>query len=446
VPIACLVAAAASPFACGGSGGSASPSQDASDDNPSLPRHFEAGFDEEAEVADAPDEYVAQAAHCARTADAGAPEPFDAGADALPDVIALPQVVDFGGATMATPTVVSVTFPGDTLADPLEDFVASVGCTSYWRTVGADYGVGDAVASTPVRLAEAAPATIDDTAIRAWLAQKIDSGDPQFPRPATDTIYVVWYPDGTVITSQGSTSCQEFAGYHQGGQLADGALFSYAVLPRCDGDDQTGLASLTLAASHELIEASTDPQPDTMPAYSFSDANHIGWALFAGAEVGDMCELYNDDAYVPPGFPWVVQRIWSNRAAWAGQTPCVPAESSAYFYATAVPTDVATLNLLGTPQSYPAVHIPVGTTGTVAVQLISNGSPGTMELQALDPAELFHGSPHLNLTLDATVATSGSTVHLSIQKVSGDVSGAEPFLLEATMNGRQTLSWGVTSD
>jgi len=222
----CIAAAAAIPFACGGSGASPSVPRDASDDNLSTPRHFEAGYDEEAAAIDAPDEYVAQAAHCTRDGDAGAPEPFDAGADALPDVIALPQVVDFGGATMATPTLVSVTFPGDTLADPLDDFVASVGCTSYWRTVGADYGVGDAVASTPVRLSEAAPANTDDTAIRAWLAGKIDAGDPQFPRPVADTIYVLWYPDGTVITAQGQTSCQAFLGYHQGGQLTDGTPFS----------------------------------------------------------------------------------------------------------------------------------------------------------------------------------------------------------------------------
>jgi len=445
VAIVSFVAAAAIPFACGGSGGSSASPRDASDDNPSLPRHFEAGSGEE-EVADAPDEYVAQAAHCTRAGDAGPPEPFDAGSDALPDVIALPQVLGFGGPTLAAPTPVSITFAGDSLADPLDDFVASVGCTSYWRTVGADYGVGDAVASTPVRLGEAAPTAIDDTAIVAWLAQKIETGDPQFPRPAAGTIYVVWYPDGTLVTSQGYESCQTFGGYHQGAQLTDGTPFSYAVIPRCQGDDQTGLASLTLAASHELIETSTDPQPDTMPAYNFPDVNHVGWELFAGAEVGDMCEFDNDDAYVPPGFPWVVQRIWSNRAAWAGQTPCVPADSPVYFYAAAVPTDIATLNLQGTPQSYPAVHVSVGTSGTVAVQVIGDGSPGMMQLQALDPAELLHGSPHLNLTLDSTVAAPGATVHLTIQKLSGDPSGAEPFLLEATMNGRQTLTWGVTSD
>jgi hypothetical protein len=445
VAIVSFVAAAAVPFACGGPAGSSSSPRDASDDNPSVPRRFEAGTDEEA-AADAPDEYVAQATHCTRAGDAGTPTPFDAGSDALPDVIAPPQVVGSGGATLAAPTLVSVTFPGDSLADPLEDFVASVGCTDYWRTVGADYGVGDAVASTPVRLTEAAPAAIDDTAIRAWLANKIEMGDPAFPRPAADTVYVVFYPETTVITAQSQTSCQYFDGYHNGGQLTDGTLFSYAVLPRCEGDSQTGLAALTLAVSHELIEASTDPQPQTRPAYSFPDANHIGWWLFAGAEVGDMCELDNDDAYVPPGFPWVVQRTWSNRAAWAGESPCVPAVSTSYFYAAAVPTDTALLDLFGTPQSYPAVHIPVGTTGTVAVQLISNGPGGAMQLQAVDPAALFHGTPHLNLTLDAAVAASGTTVHLTIEKLTGDPSGAEPFLLETTMGGRQTLSWGVTSD
>ena len=445
-PIVSFIAAAAVPFACGGSGGSATSSHDASDDNPSLPRHFEAGASEAAPAADAPDEYVAQAAHCARAADAGLPAPFDAGGDAPPDVLALPQVLSFGGSPLAAPTLVSVTFAGDALADPLDDFVASVGCTSYWRTIGADYGVGDAVASTPARLAEAAPAAITDATIRNWLAKKIETGDPAFPRPAPGTIYVLWYPDGSVITAQGSTSCQDFGGYHQGGQLNDGTLFSYAVVPRCRGDDPSGLAALTLAASHELIEACTDPQPDSMPAYTFPDANHIGWGLFADGEVGDMCEFDNDDAYVPPGFPWVVQRIWSNRAASAGETPCVPAVSTAYFYAAAVATDTVTLDLLGTSQSYTAVHIPVGTAGTVAVQLISNGSPGTMQLQALDPGVLAGRTPHLSLTLDSATGASGTTVHLTIQKLSGDPSGVEPFLLAATMNGRQTISWGVTSD
>jgi hypothetical protein len=444
-PIASFVAAiVAAPFACGGASPSTASPPDASDANPALPRRLEAGAGEAA--ADAPEEYVPQASHCARAADAGMPALFDAGSDGPPDVVALPQVIGAGGPTLAAPTLVSVTFPGDLLADPLDDFVASVGCTGYWRTAGADYGVGDAVATAPVRLAEAAPSTIDDGAIRAWLAQKVDGGDPQFPRPAPGTIYVLWYPDGTQITEQGATSCRAFGGYHEGGQLADGTPFSYAVLPRCQGDDTTGLAALTVAASHELIEACTDPQPDSAPAYQFSDANHIGWSLFAGAEVGDMCELQNDHVYVPPGFPWVVQRIWSNSAAWAGQSPCVPAESPSYFYATAVATDTVLLDVLGTPRSCPVVHVPVGGSATVPVQLVGSAGSGTIELEAIDPSSLSGQSVVLNLSLDKKAAAPGTTVQLTIQKLSGDPSGVEPFLLQTTMNGRQTLSWGATSD
>jgi hypothetical protein len=432
-------------LACGGTASSAGPA-DAGPDVTHIPRHYEAGVYDAS--TDAPDEYEAQAPHCTRAADASAPTPFDAGTDATPDVVALPLVVNLGGPTLHAPTFVSVTFPGDELADPLDDYIASLGCTDYWRTIGADYAVGDAVAGTPVRLADAAPSTIDDTAVRAWLAKKIDDGNAQFPRPAPETVYVVFYPDLTQVTLQGMTSCQQFGGYHEGGQLSDGTPFSYAVIPRCQASGLDGLATLTVAASHELIEACTDPQPDAVvPSYALTDANHLGWALFAGAEVGDMCELDPDAYFAPTGFPWIVQRIWSNRAAWSGSAPCVPATSGDYFYAAAVAQDSVTLNVTGAPQSYAAVHVPVGGTATVAVELVSNGPSGTMQVEAIDPAPLLGLPKRLGLALDSTGGPPGSTLHLSISKVQGDPSvGAEPFQLNATMNGRKTVSWGVTSD
>jgi hypothetical protein len=440
-----LALATSVPLACGGATSSAGPT-DAGPDVTHIPRHYEAGVYDAA--VDAPDEYEAQAPHCTRAPDAGSPAAFDAGADATPDVVALPLVVNFGGPTLHAPTFVSVTFPDDTLADPLEDYIASLGCTDYWRRIGADYAVGDAVAGPPVRLTEAAPSTIDDTGVRAWLAKKIDGGDPQFPRPAPETVFVVFYPDATQITLQGMTSCQEFGGYHESGQLSDGTPFSYAVIPRCHGAGLDALATLTVAASHELIEACTDPQPDAVvPSYALTDVNHLGWALLAGAEVGDMCELDPDAYFAPTGFPWVVQRIWSNSAAWAGSAPCVPATSADYFYAAAVAQDAVTLDVTGTPQSYAAVHVPVGGAATVAVQLVSNGPTGTMQVEAIDPGPLLGIPKRLGLALDATGGAPGTTLHLSIQKLQGDSNiGAEPFQLSATMNGRKTISWGVTSD
>jgi hypothetical protein len=442
---ALLLAGTGAPFACGDGGAQGGAAPDAADEVFHPPRHLDAGA--EAAPIDAPDEYTSQAAHCMRAADAGAPDPFDAGVDGPPDALALPQVQNLGGPTLQTPTFVSVTFPGDTLADPLEDFVASLGCTDYWRTIGADYGVGDAVASTPVRLAEQAPATIDDLQVRAWLAKKIDGGDPQFPRPAPGTIYVVFYPDSTEVTLQGGTSCRSFGGYHEGGQLADGTPFSYAVIPRCPSGGRDQTSTLTVAVSHELIEACTDPQPDGVPpSYAVTDANHIGWALLAGAEVGDMCEFANDAYYAPPGFPWTVQRIWSNSAAWAGASPCVPASSPGYFYAAAVPSDAVTLNLTGTPQAYAMIHVPVGGSATVPVRLFASGG-GTMNVQAIDPGPQLGQPQRLSLSLDAASGAGGATLHLTIQKLKGDsVVGAEPFQLLTTMNGRQTVNWGVTSD
>ena len=62
---------------------------------------------------------------------------------------ATPEVLFSGGRVLHDPTLVSVTFPGDSLADELEDFIASLGCSDYWRIVTSDYGIGDAVAVTP---------------------------------------------------------------------------------------------------------------------------------------------------------------------------------------------------------------------------------------------------------------------------------------------------------
>src|SRR5262249_4656990 len=149
---------------------------------------------------------------------------------------------------------------------------------------------------------------------------------------------------------------------------------SYAVLPRCStgGGGLSQLAQLTVSTSHELIEAATDPQPDTEPAYQLTDTNHIGWAVVFGSEVGDMCELDSNAAYLPTGFPWIVQRSWSNRAAAMGANPCVPASSDAYFYAAPLVADTTIIDITGTPQTVASVHVSSSGTVTIPVQLFAS--------------------------------------------------------------------------
>jgi hypothetical protein len=392
------------------------------------------------------DGYVNQAPHCVRT-DAGVAAAFDAGAE--PDVVALPQVVGFGGTTLHHPTFISVTFPSDTLADQLEDFTASVGCTDYWHAITADYAVGEAVAGPPVAVTEKAPTTIDDNQIAAWLVAKIDSKDPQFPRPATDTVYALWYPESTTITLEGAQSCSGFGGYHNGTQLADGTPVSYAVVPRCPQQGGgTVMDGLTTAASHEFIEACTDPQPMTAPAFAAPDSNHSGWLFAEASEVGDMCEFDQSAYYQPPGYPWYVQKIFSNSAAWAGTNPCVPADSPSYFYAAAQVPDMESLDLVGDGMPVPTavVTLAVGATVTVPVLLVGSADVTSMQLQAFDLNQ-FTGQPSvLTLTLSPDTGAPGQTVQLTITKMSAEPMGAGGFAILSQSGQTQTFSIGMTTD
>jgi hypothetical protein len=364
-------------------------------------------------------------------------------------VVALPQVVGFGGTTLQHPTFISVTFPADTLADELQDFTASVGCTDYWHAITADYGVGEAVAGPPVALTEKAPTTIDDSAIQTWLANKIDSKDPQFPRPAPDTMYALWYPESTTVTLEGQQSCSAFGGYHNGWKLADGTPFSYAVMPRCPQQGGgTIMDGLSTAASHEFIEACTDPQPFDAPAYAAPDSNHSGWLLAEASEVGDMCEFDQSAYYQPTGYPWYVQKIYSNSAAWAGTDPCVPADSPDYFYAAPQVPDLETLDLLGTGNPVPTalVKIPVGSSVTVPVLLVGSADITTMQLQAFDLNQLTGQPSVLSLTLSATSGAPGQTVQLTITKMSAESMGAGGFAILSQSGQTQTFSIGLTTD
>ena len=270
--------------------------------------HPEAGGEDSAadggvDAAPDGDGYHNQAPHCVRT-DAGIPEAFDAGAE--PDVASLPQVVSFGGTTLHHPTIISVTFPSDTLADQLQDFSASVGCTDYWHAITADYGVGEAVAGPPVALTEKAPTTIDDSAIAKWLAAKVNSKDPQFPKPAADTIYALWYPESTTITLEGSQSCSGFGGYHNGTKLADGTPISYAVMPRCPQQGGTIIDGLHVG---RRATSSSRPAPirsrSTNPPTSRRTRTTRASKLAGASEVGDMCEFDQSAYYQPAGYSLV---------------------------------------------------------------------------------------------------------------------------------------------
>lgn len=361
-----------------------------------------------------------------------------------------PNVVNSGGPLLAHPKIVPVFFSNDdaSAAATLGDFTQQIGATAYWAAL-AEYGIGAATSPSTIALDEAAPTTIDDAAIQTWLAGKLNANDAAWPAADANTVYVLYYPAGTTITLSGASSCVGFGGYHNSVQLdASHANMNvaYAVVPRCASFG--ALASLdawTGIASHELVEAATDPYPNVSPGYAQVDDADVAWMfVLGGAETGDMCaqqaSSFTKFAELPA---YTVQRFWSNASAAAGHDPCVPSlPGEVYFQSAPVLPDM--VSLTGLPVPLKGVQIPVGQSKVISVDLFSDApTSGPWTVQALDYAQLRGGSPNLSFSFDRTSGTNGDVLKLTITVLRASQFGAEPFVVVSTLGSATPLWVGV---
>src|SRR5262249_40168416 len=158
---------------------------------------------------------------------------------------------------------------------------------------------------------------------------------------------------------------------------AGGVGVPYAVMPRCSSDGLTNFGIIdvaTASAAHEFIEASTDPFPGSNSGYSGVDDNHFVWALVGGSENGDLCAMVAHSFYKPEGFPYAVQRGWSNKRAMQGHDPCAPTPATeAYF--NSVPKTEGRIHV-SLPQQGSATldgwKIAAGASKAIAVDLFSD--------------------------------------------------------------------------
>jgi hypothetical protein len=355
----------------------------------------------------------------------------------------MPQIVNNGGYVMTAPTIVTVTWNGDPQQAKFEGFGDAIGGSDYWKQVASEYGIGPATsgAANHVRIADPFPAagwTTDDvdTFLQAQLTDPTKSG---WPAPVDDSIYVLYLPPGAPFTYQGHPACTQIGGYHT--SVAIGASnVAYALIPYCAGFGSSHFDSMTSAASHELGEAATDPQPNVMPGFVGYDTNHLGWELFQMlfTENGDSCELYQD-SYIrstEAGFAYSVQRLWSNAQAKAGHDPCVPAPTDPYFTVVPLATESITVNMGiyggSTKSRSRGYAIPVGTTRLIEVGFISDApmEDWTIDAQEGTPIFGYSGSDSGHLTLGVVGPNAGkngnkATISItvsSIGKVKGEVA------------------------
>jgi hypothetical protein len=385
--------------------------------------------------------YANKATHCvpdeAGTMVYSAPGGNDGEAGIFGETWPMPQAVSLGGPTLKHPLVVPVSFLEDDqrTIDEWEDFCASVMCTPYWDAISKDYGVGRGSATAGVRLPEAAWKKVDDAGIAKWLRAKLDAKDPAFPQPTADTIYAIIVPYETDITLQGSHSCQGFGGYHSSTTIAGGKRVAYAVLPQCAGFDD-----LSNATSHELIEAATDPYPQQVPAYGQTDDGHLPFSAIGGGEVGDLCEFNDDARFTPQGFPWVVQRSFSNSESFLGRDPCAPSSSAPWI--VAVPDQPDVIHFFN--RAIKGIKMAPSDVRTIPLRLHSTSSQN-WGISVRD-ISVFQGGPaHLQFSLSTGSGKDGDVVNLKITKLSNNNNyGIELFFITSSGNGKTSMYWAAT--
>jgi hypothetical protein len=350
----------------------------------------------------------------------------DADADAAPLVAptpTFPTVKNRGGAVIAAPKVVAITFADDPMADAIADFTTKISASTYWSALGQEYGVGPMTPRAPFVAAESAPTTTNVGAIESWLAGQLSGSTPALGAPDPDTLYAVYYPATTTIvpstvTSEAGNGCKGTGPYHAEMNVG-GVQVGYAVLPRCGTFDD-----LTVSASHEYFEWATNPFPSTKPAFAKIDDAHWAWQAAFNGELGDLCP-YLDNARLRvrvSGFQ--VETMWSNAASLAGKFPCAPSSGAPYVQAIAAADDRAKVPSLlpNVPDvTTNAIRIPPGGSRTVAV-LVYSDQPvdDVVSLRALTFQELTTGmtggaeATGYGYSLEPSTAHVGDVVALTI--------------------------------
>jgi hypothetical protein len=237
------------------------------------------------------------------------------------------QLKYYGGPVVESAKVVAVLWGSSVDADVagrIGDFYKAVVASSYFDWLseydppGKKQHIGRGSLAGVFRIAPARKGqSLSDKEIEKELAAQIRAR--KLPAADANAIYLIHFPPGVRISLGGSTSCQPggFCGYHSTFRTA-GAHVRYSVLPDmgagsgCDtgcGNAGSPFARVTSVASHELVEATTDP--DVGLAKSLGAP--LAWYDAQNGEIGDICNG-RDGQLRAGGAIWTVQKQWSNKA------------------------------------------------------------------------------------------------------------------------------------
>jgi len=360
--------------------------------------------------------------------------PIDAGSDAVAypafPASGMPQVIDNSGAILSSPTIVTVTWTADPNEAAYEALGDAIGTSAYWSQATSEYGVGTATSGTAnhVEITTTPQETMADTALTTFIGDRVNAAPGSgWPVNTPQTVYVVYIPEATELTSGGKNACNVEEGYHD--EIFSGASshIVYAVIVEgCRGTQDVATFS-TETASHEMVESATDPHVESDLAWAGFDENHWSWELWQAKqdELADACEYFPDSYYSEPALSgdWL-QRTWSNAMASAGHNPCVPAAAGPYFNTTPLAPDSVMVTSGAQSITTKGYSIPVGMTRTIQVGLYSDAPIAPWSVSVVEGDGFTTPSTkHLTVVAQQSAGGNGDVIDVAITTLSTKASG-----------------------
>jgi hypothetical protein len=247
-------------------------------------------------------------------------------------------VPNHGGPTITAPAVWFLSSPTDPDRDKVKSMIAWY-VTSELAAQAGEYGISAGTLAGASDLPDLPQSATQDDLEKA-LAGAIDAG--RLPAPDAQRIYFLLLPAGvSLIKRTGEKGCVDFHGFHH---TTEDRKLVYAVDMSCPvgagGRELPTGDEATEVASHEILEAATDPDGTAWNKHE----------LPGEGELADLCNKLGAE-----GGGFVFQRSYSDRAAQAGQDPCMPSNPGEPYFGLGPVSEDALVGQAGSPLTLDAI-------------------------------------------------------------------------------------------
>ena len=301
------------------------------------------------------------------------------------------------------------------------DVAAEGGGAGTGQLIGRGTFAGPALRIAPSPLAGCAGRSqsnpLLDAAIQSELAAQIDAG--VLPPPDANTLYMLFFPPGCVISSDGAHNSCAFGGFcaYHGTLTRAGESVYYGVVPDfgpgsgCDlGCGQgTAFQNVCSAASHEIGEAMSDPEVGLASTF----APPLAWYDSQNGENGDMCNQVTG-SIAGAATAYTVQQMYSQKTGLCQQTR----------------TDADDFKVFLDPNT--SALVAGGSTIVPVSTALTSGSPGVLRL-SLGPLP-----PGVTGSFDSGTVSAGETTNLRLRASAGAPSARDAVVVVTACAGPGT--------